>query len=474
MKVLLINPPTGIYDRADRCQAPIKEEGIEMVRPPMDLTYMAAMVEKAGGKAMIKDYPAESLEFADFENDLIRVGPDILVLSVTTPTMEEDLRCCRIAKKINPQILTVAKGAHFYVFDKEVLRKYPFLDIVIRGEAEMAVFDIARGKSLKNIAGISFREGKLIIRNPSRPFLDNLDKLPFPARHLIHNNLYRFPDTNEPYALVMVGRGCPGRCIFCLVGEVSGKKLRTRSVENVLEEIKLCVEDYQIRTFFFRADTFTWRRSWVVNFCQKLIGLGVKIRWGTNSRVDTLDRELVFLMKKAGCDIIGLGIESGSQEILTKMGKGTSLSEAKLAVNLCQEAGIKTLLFFILGLPWENAKTVRETIDFAKELPGTFYNFSLAYPFPGTKFATLAERYHLLIKDSLFGFDYAKPATRSLFLSCQDLENYRCQALREVYYRPAYVLRILSQARSWREFFNYLRHGFIKTVKLIANESSVD
>lgn len=464
-KVLLINPPTGIYDRADRCQAPIEEEGIEMIRPPMDLAYMAAMIEKAGGKAVIKDYPAERKDLSDFKTDLLKIKPDILVLSVTTPTLDSDLRCCTIAQKINPKIITVAKGAHFYEFDKEVLTNFKDLDMVIRGEAELAIFEIVSGEKLQDIKGISYRRGKIIFRNEERPFLENLDSLPLPARHLLNNKLYRFPDTSLPYALILSGRGCPGSCIFCLVGKVSGKKLRVRSVKSIINEIEDCIRNFNIKTFFFRADTFTWKKDWVIELCEELIKRNLKIRWGTNSRVDTIDEEMLIAMKKAGCDVIGFGVESGHQEILDKMGKNITLEDSRQAVKLCNKYGVKTLLFFIMGLPWENKNTIEETINFAKQLPGTFYNFSIAYPFPGTEFAEIAKKNNLLTKHSLYGYDYARPAVRTFFLSNEDLVFYRNKALRSIYFRPLYVLRVLKQAKTLTELKNYAFEGMAKMRK---------
>lgn len=464
---LFINPPTGIYDRTDRCQAPIEEEGIEMIRPPMDLAYMAAMVEKAGQKAIIKDYPAEGKMMIDFKKDFGKIKPDVLVLSVTTPTLDSDLKICPVAKKISKKTMIIAKGAHFYEFDKEVLSSFSDLDVVIRGEAELPLYEIAKDKKLQEVKGISFRKGKRIVRTEERPFLADLDKLPLPARHLLNNNLYLFPDTNLPYALVLSGRGCPGNCIFCLVGKVSGKKLRTRSVESILKEIENCIEDYNLKTFFFRADTFTWKKDWVMKFCQQLIRRKLEIRWGTNSRVDTIDEEMARLMKKAGCDIIGLGIESGSQEILEKMKKGITLKQAEKAVRLCDKYGIKTLLFFILGLPWESKKTIKETIGFAKKLPGTFYNFGIAYPFPGTELAEITQRNNLLARNSLYGFDYAKPAVRTFFLSNKDLIFYRKKALKNIYFRPSYILRVLSQAKSAKELMNYFLTAIKKGRELI-------
>lgn len=467
MKYFLFNPPTGLYDRADRCQAPIEEEGIRMVRPPMDLAYMAAMVKKVGQIAVIKDYPSEGKNFDDFLSDLNDIKPDVLILSATTPTLDLDLKSCSLAKEFDRNILTIAKGGDFYLSDKEVLTKFEDLDIVVCGESEEVIYEIAKGRDLKEVKGIIYRKGREIIKNSARPLLKNLDNLPFPARELLKKELYCFPDTGLPYALIIAGRGCPGNCIFCLVGKVSGKKLRARSVKNVVDEVEYCVQDLGISTFFFRADTFTWDKEWVIHFCQEIQKRKLKIRWGTNSRVDTIDEEMIKLMKTAGCDIIGFGIESGNQEILNKIKKGITLGKSKTAVELCHHFKIKTLLFFVLGFPWDDKKTIGDTIKFAKRLPGTFYNFSFAYPFPGTELEKFAKKYKLFVQQSLLGYDYAKPALKTLFLSDKLLIYYKKKALRKILFSPNYIWRVISQINSPKEFFNYFHNAWLNIRKLV-------
>ncbi len=207
----------------------------------------------------------------------------MLLVSVTTPTISMDLAACRIAKKLDPNILTVAKGAHLHAKDDEVLLAYPELDLVIRGESEHAIADIGEGKPWDSILGLAYREDGKTKRNPDRPYIEveNLDALPFPARHLLNNNLYTTPDTGEPITMVNTGRGCPHKCIYCAVTIASGFRLKVRSPKNIVDELEECVTKHNIRNFFFRADTFTWNEKWVVELCDMIVERGLKIRWGS-------------------------------------------------------------------------------------------------------------------------------------------------------------------------------------------------
>ena len=293
-------PPTGVYMRDDRCQAPVEGMTAQPNRAPLDLAYMAAMLENHGIECKIADYAAPKSPWEEVERDIAAFRPDMVVVSVTTPTIAMDLAACRIAKKIDPKILTVAKGAHLHAKDDEVLLTYAELDLVIRGESEHAVAEIGAGRPWSQILGLAYREDGQIKRNADRPYIEveNLDALPFPARHLLNNDLYRTPDTDEPITMVNTGRGCPHKCIYCAVTIASGFRIKVRSPKNIVDELEECVTKHNIRNFFFRADTFTWNEKWVVELCDMIVERGLKIRWGANSRVDTISEKRLEAMKK--------------------------------------------------------------------------------------------------------------------------------------------------------------------------------
>ena len=458
-RAFLIYPPTGLYMRDDRCQAPTEGMTAQPHRAPMDLAYMAASLEKAGVECRIKDYPSEKEDWENLTNDIKVIRPDMLVISIITPTIKEDLKACKVAKDICSDILTVSKGAHYMKNDDEVLNEWPDLDIVIRGECEFAVSDLLMNDNLSDVPGIAYRENGSVLKTKDRPLLEDLDSLPFPARHLLNNNLYITPDTREPIAFIHVGRGCPHKCIFCAVPAVSGYKFKIRSPESVLEEIKECITKYGIKVFFFRSDTFTMDKKWVIKFCELVVREGLKIRWGTNSRVDTIDEERLEWMKKAGCWIVGFGVESGNQEMLDKMKKGITVEQTEVAVKLCRKYKIKTYLLFVLGLPWETMETAMDTIEFAKKLDGDFVDFNIAYPLPGTEYYEIAKESALCDLSNLSGFDYANPLVKSFHLSTDELVELRKKALKSFYFRPRYVARTLLNIRSMKVFNSYLYSG---------------
>lgn len=177
-RALFIVPPTGRFIREDRCQTPIDEMKTIALRPPIDLMYAAAAAEQAGCQCRLVDYPGELLGWSELDNCLREFRPHMLVLSITTPSLYKDVEAARLAKQVDPSILTVAKGAHFNALDMEAMRLYPMLDCVTRGEYEQTCAELATGKALEHIHGITWRSpGGEIVRNPGRPYIEDLDSL---------------------------------------------------------------------------------------------------------------------------------------------------------------------------------------------------------------------------------------------------------------------------------------------------------
>ena len=256
-KIFLIYPPAPVMNREDRCQQPVKELLVIPPLPPTDLMYMAAVAEKIGLEAKIVDYSTEEAKRQRgkeaeknqndaskkyFIDDLEEFKPDYLVLNVATTTLENDLSILDVAKEILPNVVTIAKGAHFLTSNTDVLYKYKSLDLVIVGEAEDTLKEILEEKPFSEIKGLCYRDGFAAKYTGKRPFIKDLDTIPFPARHLVNNNFFRRPDNNKIQAVIKVSRGCPHSCFFCLATPVSGAKVRVRSAENIIAEIKECVE----------------------------------------------------------------------------------------------------------------------------------------------------------------------------------------------------------------------------------------
>ncbi|MGC8741977.1 MAG: B12-binding domain-containing radical SAM protein [Candidatus Sumerlaeaceae bacterium] len=461
-RVLFIVPPTGLYIREDRCQTPIEEMKTIALRPPIDLMYSAASTERAGCECKLVDYPAERKGWAELEADLSAFRPHVLMISITTPSLAKDVVAAEVAKRIDPSILTVAKGAHFLVYDRETLERYPALDCVIRGEYELTAAELGRGEPLEHIAGITWRRADgMIVQNPPRPLIDDLDSIPFPARHLVRNELYFRPDTMEPQTTIVTNRGCPHSCIYCLAPVVSGKKNRYRSVENVLAELVECVDRFGIRNFLFRSDLFTQNKKWVIELCQAILDRGLNIEWASNSRVDTIDAELLGWMKRAGCWIIAYGVESGNQEMLDRMKKRATVEQAREAIRLTRQAGIKSSVYFLMGLPWDTPETLEDNVRFARELMPDFVEIFYTYPFPGTELYRIAVEQGLLREGEIPVEAYSRPAIAGLRMTREELAAWRKKALRRIYLQPRYIWRTLAGARSPKEFANYVKYGFL-------------
>ncbi len=454
-KILLIYPPSPVLNREDRCQQPTKELIVIPPLPPTDLMYLAAVAENAGLEAKIKDYS----QGGNFEKDLKEFQPDYLLINVATPTFKNDLNSLTVAKEICPDIITIAKGAAFFNVALDVMYFQKDLDLIIYGEPEETLREILKGRRYKYIKGLYYREDLRAKFTGPRPFIQDLDKLPFPARHLVDNTIYRRPDNNEIQAVIKVSRGCPYHCFFCLATPVSGAKVRRRSPDNIIEEIKECIDKYGITNFIFWSDVFNADKEWVMELCDKIIENELDITWSANTRADTADEEMAYKMYDAGCRLVSIGVESGSQEILNNIGKRITLDDVRLTVKIFKRAGIKIYNYFVIGLPWDDEDTIEDTIEFAIELDSDFISFYTATPLPGTKFYEYAKENNLINSDTSFKSAYYYPSVGTHYLSKERVFELHKKAIRRFYLRPGYILRTLLRIRSITEFKNYFKAG---------------
>ncbi len=397
-KILLIYPPSPVLNREDRCQQPTKELIVIPPLPPTDLMYLAAVAESEGFEAKIADYS----QGGNFEEDLKTFQPDYLLVNVATPTFKTDIEAVTLAKEVCPDIITIAKGAAFLTLGSEAMYFAKELDYIIYGEPEETFRELIIGVAPYRILGLYYRDDIRVKFSGARPFIKDLDSLPFPARHLVNNNMYRRPDTNEVQAVIKVSRGCPFHCFFCLATPVSGAEVRKRSPQNIVDEIKECVEKYNIRNFLFWSDIFNIDKKWVMDLCRLIIDNNLDITWSANTRADTADEEMAEMMYRAGCRLVSIGVESGSQEMLDKIGKKITLDDVRLTVKIFKKFGIRIYNYFVIGLPWETEETVEDTIDFAIELDSDFISFYTATPLPGTKFYEYAKENKLLNSETSF------------------------------------------------------------------------
>lgn len=460
-RVLLIYPPSPVINREDRCQQPTKELLVIPPLPPTDLMYLASIAESCGFEAIIRDYS----QGGDFEADLKEFQPNYLVANIATPTFQSDMMAIKLAKEIVPSICTIVKGAPFLTYNTNTIYENPFIDYVIMGEAELTLKDILDGVPNCDILGICYRENFQPVKNDKRPFIEDLDILPFPARHLVDNSIYKRPDNGKVQAVIKVARGCPFHCFFCLATPVSGAKVRTRSPENIVAELKECVEKYNIKNFLFWSDIFNFNREWTLELCQKIIESGLKITWSSNTRADTMDDEMAKMMYKSGCRLVSIGVESGSQKMLDNIGKKITLDDIRNTVKILKKNKIKIYNYFVIGLPWETEETVEETIKFAIELDSNFISFYTATPLPGTKYFAYAMLNKLVEGNLDFRSAYYEPVVRSEHLSKERIFELHKQAIKRFYLRPKFILKTLLFLRSFAEFKNYFIAGMSLIMK---------
>jgi radical SAM superfamily enzyme YgiQ (UPF0313 family) len=450
VKVLLLNPPTideKQFIREGRCT---QEQGVwATLWPPLSLATIGAVLEEDSCGVQIVDCPAQGVPWHALEQLIKTFMPDLVIWSTGTPSVMSDLALASYIKRNNDRILTAVFGTHVTVFDNQSLESFPDIDFVVRNEPEMTVRELVKtlseGRSPEEVSGLTFRRktGE-IVANPSRPFIEPLDMLPFPAWHLVDLDRYRLPLKGTPYLMVAPQRGCPYKCSFCTCQTYYGKRLRKRSIDSILKEIEYDIEKYKVRDFFFWAETFVIDKEYVAALCSAIIERGLSIAWTSNSRVDTVDSNLLKIMAEAGCWMISYGIESGSQAILDGVNKGTTPEQALQAVQSTREAGIKTVGHFILGLPGETRETLESTITYARKLPLDLAQFYCAVPFPGSSLYDQALKEGWISGHNFNHYKQDYALMRLPTISPEEVNRFRALAYQRFYFRPGNILRALK------------------------------
>ncbi len=471
--VLLIQPPTGSYRRDDRCQSRVEDQTIQVHFPPMDLAYHAAVLERNGFICAIRDYSTAGTPPERALREIQEMKTHLVFFSSTQPTQANDLSFAERIKELDPDVKVVLRGEPVTYQDEGILSECPQVDFIMRGESEETFAELAKvllggdPHPLEEIQGLSFRKAGNVLRTPDRPFIKNLNDLPWPARHLLDQELYRSPETGNKLTTLYTARGCPYPCIFCPAPLASGRPVRLRAVEDLIAEIKHCINSFGIHEFLFHGDTFTYSKKWTLELCEAVIREGLTIRWGCNSRVDTIDREMLEAMKRAGCWVIGFGVESGHEETLKRIRKAVTREKIVDAFRLCRSVGIRSHAFFVFGFPWEGPEHLEADLTLAKEIDPDFFDFNIAYPLPGTELLTMVREEGLFDPVKVDQGGYALPATRTHRLSGVDLDRWRRKALLSLYLRPHYILRTLYRARSPKKIWMYTKAGSSKLFQLL-------
>jgi len=449
LKVLVTNPPwpgPGYGARSD-VRWPHRRSD-KYLEYPIYLAYLVAVLEEAGIDVHFIDGVADDLSVQAFVDKAKKIGPDIIAMECSTPSILKDLHTAKKLKEEIEDTFIVLMGSHPTYFHREILSENKFVDAIARGEFDLTIRDLALAlqeakQQLQHVDGISYREGEIIKINKYRSLIQDLDSLPFPARHIVKSDSYREAVfTGKNCTTIVSSRGCPHQCIFCLWPRTMyGKKFRRRSPVNVVDEIQHVVDEYGVDEIYFDDDCLTLDKNRLLKICEEIVRRNIDVKWMCQARVDNVDLEILEAMKKAGCHYIKYGVESGSQDLLDAMKKGITLDEVRKAFKATKKVGIKTQAFFIFGLPWETPETVEQTIEFAKEIKPDSAQFAVVIPHPGTELYDLCLQKGWLKYESWEDFDCRKALIETDNLSIEDPTKYRSQAYRKFYLRPIYILR---------------------------------
>lgn len=425
---------------------------------PFGLGYISSYVKKHGYAVSFFDPNVQDTSAKDIVEFVRRENPVLVGISFMTPQFYVAKEFTDAIKQKISKVSIVLGGAHPSVMPNETLEEIPSADYVVFGEGEETTLELLdlltkRNCSPADIPGLVWRHNDKVVINKPREPLGDLDTLAYPDRDLIDQSLYHhqsFLSYSKRTQTIHTSRGCPGRCVYCASGHKLRARVRMRSIENMMGEIDLLKERYNMDYLLIKDDNFTLNKKRTKEFCKVLKKRHPGLRWHCMCRVDTVDYDTLAMMKDVGLNDIFLGIESGNDEILKKAGKHVTTAMARKAVESAYKLGIKTYGAFILGLPGDNRETIQQTIDFACSLPLTMAGFSILIPYPGTK--VFDDYYLYKAGDKLnyrtfiasTGVHYVKEYTGLEGISVEDLPSYISKAQRSFYLRPRQILRMLK------------------------------
>ena len=437
MKITLLNPRLKTWS--------------PNVYVPLGLAYVGAALEQAGHAVEIIDLNTHRVN--DRRLRQIVSGSDIVGITGMITEYHAVIRLVGVVRSVNSRARIILGGPLATALPEKLLTESG-ADFLVLGEGEKTVVDlvsaIESGRDFGNINGIAYlTDGSVKITGNVEP-IAGLDTVPFPARHLLDMDRY-IKDHFQSFGINIGGfgrirstnllssRGCPYNCTFCFK-DMWGHKWRGRSPENIIQEMESVHHNYRVNGFFFNDDTFVLDRERVFSFCRQLQEKRMKIVWYCNGRVNLMTEELLFAMYHAGCRGIAYGLESGNQEILDSLKKNETLEQVRDVVAWTKKVGIHVTGYFMLGNLGETKETIRQTIDFARELNLDYYGFSLTTPIPGTELNDLSVKAGLITEDATNVAEWSQHANANLTRDCTDDDLVRLsnETFREFYLKKRF------------------------------------
>lgn len=465
MRILLIEPPPLSKKGNLRVLGSSGTLKTDMCWPPLDLMIISGALKENGIDSDIYDAQALQSTQEDVESTLREKKPKLIIFSTSTTTIYKDLEIAKIAKAISKDICTICFGTHIQFFPKETLQMEASLDVAIFSEPESVVPELVKNNlDLIRIKGIAYRKNGEIVINEPHLLCKNRDELGFPAHDKIPFHLYRDPHmVRSPLSMTLAQQGCINSCMYCVCPTFYGK-LNQRTPDHVYQELSWATE-LGIKEMRFFDSGLTHDLDWVNKLLDRLIERKLSLSWVCNVRADRFEYNLAKKMREAGCHTVGIGCESADEYILRNVSKNIIPELVIESVKNAKKAKLKTLVYFIFGLPGETTGTLRKTIDFAKRLGSDLVTFNIANPQPGTRFYKyLIERNYV----STFNWEEYDPNKKPVFnypnLSSQEIFDTMKRAYKEYYLRPRYILKKLFDTRSLLNMKNNIKNliGFVR------------
>ena len=435
--ILLINP----YDEN------ALKNALGFITPPLNLMYLASSLEKESYSVKIVDDDLLQMGYEKVSELAGKLNPQLVGVTATTSTIKSALKYVELVKNILPNSLTVMGGPHTTFMPSETLKSSKNLDVVVMGEGEETMVDLANHSTenshgLDEVKGIVYRDLKSenLKATQKRPLIKDLDALPFPARHLVPFDSYGA--SKEQTGGIITSRGCVYNCNYCSSSLIMGKKFRSRSPDNVVDEIEELINNYQIRDIGFMDDTFMLNKRRANDIANEIKARDLDISFVASSRVDSVDQNLLQNLKNSGLKTIYYGVESGSQRILNLMKKGITLKQAEDAVKSAKNVNLEVLTSFILGYPGETEEDMNKSIKFSTKLDSDYCQYSILTPFPGTPIYNELKEKNLIDNDDWDEYTVLKPVLKydEMGLNKKMVEKKLAIAYLKYYARPKYLL----------------------------------
>ncbi len=454
MKVLLIDPPGIDGFPIGRVLGSFGVNKADQSWPPYDLQILAGYCKKNGHLPKIVDANNLGLSLNDIKREIAAFKPDWLVYLTCFQSFNLDVEVARTAKETDSSIRTACISLSMLSVDKpgDKLRDFPYLDYIPWGEGELSVMQLIDSKNPADIEGLCFRKenGEIVLNGTTKKSL-NLDEFGIPVQEGMPFHIYKCPlAMRTPMAIVSCSRGCINQCVHCQAGAFH-KSLRYRSVESVLEELRI-LKSLGIREIKFYDCSLPSKRDFIMPLTKAMIEENFGFTWHCNARADRLDEEILELMKRSGCHTISIGSESAVPEILKGMHKNETVEEIEEKVRLVKKKGMRVLMYLTFGLEGETEETMKQSYKFVEKLKPDYATFGIAVPAPGTPFYDSLNKNGFLTNKTLHLQDpMALPGFNYPNLSGERILSFTRQAYRKYYFSPNYILRRILSIKSLYE-----------------------